>query len=93
MKALIRFATDYVSYVLKGGMKFYAWMGALALLMVAMLYVFYLQPVPSMPEPRSRNSVQRAPGSRRATRVPSSCAARRYRLRATSIRSASSCSN
>ena len=43
MKALIRFATDYVSYVLKGGMKFYAWMGALALLMVAMLYVFYLQ--------------------------------------------------
>jgi Ni/Fe-hydrogenase subunit HybB-like protein len=29
--------------VLKGGTKFYAWMGSLALLIVGMLYVFYLQ--------------------------------------------------
>jgi len=39
----IRFATDYVGYVLKGGIGFYAWMGALAVLIADMLYVFYLQ--------------------------------------------------
>lgn len=43
MRQLIRFATDYVGYVLKGGIRFYAWMGALAVLIVGMLYVFYLQ--------------------------------------------------
>ena len=43
MQPLIRFATDYVRYVLKGGIGFYAWMGALAAFIVAMLYVFYLQ--------------------------------------------------
>ena len=40
---LMKFASDYVRYVLRGGTKFYAWMGALALLIVGMLYVFYLQ--------------------------------------------------
>ena len=43
MQKQIRFATDYVGYVLKGGIGFYAWMGALALLIAGMLYVFYLQ--------------------------------------------------
>ena len=43
MQQLIRFATDYVGYVLKGGAKFYAWMGSLAVLIACMLYVFYLQ--------------------------------------------------
>ncbi|GAB4173542.1 MAG: polysulfide reductase NrfD [Rhodocyclaceae bacterium] len=40
---MIRFASDYARYVLRGGARFYAWMGALALLIAAMLYVFYLQ--------------------------------------------------
>lgn len=40
---LLKFATDYVRYVLKGGLKFYAWMGTLSLLILGMLYVFYLQ--------------------------------------------------
>lgn len=40
---LTRFISDYVSYVLKGGVKFYAWMGSLAVLIVGMLYVYYLQ--------------------------------------------------
>ena len=40
---LISFASDYVRYVLKGSTKFYAWMGSLAVLIVGMLYVFYLQ--------------------------------------------------
>lgn len=40
---LLSFASDYVRYVLKGGAKFYAWMGTLALFIVGMLYVFYLQ--------------------------------------------------
>lgn len=43
MRKLIRFATDYASYVLKGGKQFYAWMATLAVFIVAMLYVFYLQ--------------------------------------------------
>lgn len=43
MHQLTSFATDYTRYVLKGGTKFYAWMGSLAVLMVGMLYVFYLQ--------------------------------------------------
>jgi molybdopterin-containing oxidoreductase family membrane subunit len=32
-----------VGYILKGGIGFYAWMGALAVLIAGMLYVFYLQ--------------------------------------------------
>jgi molybdopterin-containing oxidoreductase family membrane subunit len=40
---LIRFLTDYTRYVLKGGTKFYTWMGILSLLILGMLYVFYLQ--------------------------------------------------
>ena len=43
MQKLFRFATDYVGYILKGGVRFYAWMGTLALFIVGMLYVFYLQ--------------------------------------------------
>jgi molybdopterin-containing oxidoreductase family membrane subunit len=40
---LTSFLTDYVRYVLKGGTKFYAWMGFLGVLILGMLYVFYLQ--------------------------------------------------
>ena len=40
---LMRFAADYVRYVIKGGPKFYAWMGFLGVLILGMLYVFYLQ--------------------------------------------------
>ena len=31
MNKLTRFVADYVGYVLKGGPKFYTWMGALSL--------------------------------------------------------------
>ena len=40
---LLKFLSDYTRYVLKGGTKFYTWMGALSVLMLGMLYVFYLQ--------------------------------------------------
>jgi molybdopterin-containing oxidoreductase family membrane subunit len=40
---LTSFLSDYVRYVLKGGTKFYTWMASLAVLMVGMMYVFYLQ--------------------------------------------------
>jgi Ni/Fe-hydrogenase subunit HybB-like protein len=40
---LTSFVSDYTRYVLKGGTKFYAWMGSLAVFILAMLYVFYLQ--------------------------------------------------
>ncbi len=40
---LLNFLSDYTRYVLKGGTKFYAWMGALSVLMLGMLYVYYLQ--------------------------------------------------
>ena len=43
MGKLISFAADYTRYVLKGGVKFYAWMACLAVLIVGMLYVYYLQ--------------------------------------------------
>ena len=43
MNKLTRFVADYVGYVLKGSPKFYAWMGALSVLILAMLYGFYLQ--------------------------------------------------
>jgi Ni/Fe-hydrogenase subunit HybB-like protein len=43
VQQMIRFATDYVRYIVKGGFAFYAWMGALSVFIVAMLYVFYLQ--------------------------------------------------
>ncbi len=39
---LLRFVSDYVRYVLKGGPKFYAWMGALSVLIAGMLYVYWL---------------------------------------------------
>ena len=40
---LINFIVDYTRYVLKGGAKFYALMGVLALFILGMLYVYYLQ--------------------------------------------------
>ena len=43
MQQLISFTTDYTRYILKGGTKFYAWMGVLSAFILAMLYVFYLQ--------------------------------------------------
>ena len=43
MEKLINFTTDYTRYVLKGGAKFYTWMGFLALLSAGALYAFYLQ--------------------------------------------------
>ena len=43
MRTLINFTVDYTRYVLKGGAKFYAWMGFLALLSAGALYGFYLQ--------------------------------------------------
>jgi Ni/Fe-hydrogenase subunit HybB-like protein len=43
VQQLTSFAADYTRYVLKGGTKFYAWMGCLGMLMLAMMYVFYLQ--------------------------------------------------
>ena len=43
MEKIINFTTDYTRYVLKGGTKFYAWMGVLALLSAGALYAFFLQ--------------------------------------------------
>ena len=43
MHTLINFIVDYTRYVLKGGAKFYAWMGFLAVLSAGALYGFYLQ--------------------------------------------------
>lgn len=40
---LTSFVSDYVRYVLKGGTKFYAWMGTLSVFILGMLYVYYLQ--------------------------------------------------
>lgn len=40
---LTSFLSDYVRYVLKGGTKFYTWMASLAVLILCMLYVYYLQ--------------------------------------------------
>ncbi len=40
---LTSFLTDYTRYVLKGGTKFYAWMGTLSVFILGMLYVYYLQ--------------------------------------------------
>ena len=40
---LTSFVSDYTRYVLKGGTKFYTWMGILALFMAGMLYVYFLQ--------------------------------------------------
>ncbi|MFO1220590.1 MAG: NrfD/PsrC family molybdoenzyme membrane anchor subunit [Burkholderiaceae bacterium] len=40
---LTKFVFDYLRYVLKGGAKFYAWMGLLGLLILCMLYVYFLQ--------------------------------------------------
>jgi molybdopterin-containing oxidoreductase family membrane subunit len=43
VQQLTSFATDYARYVLKGGTKFYTWMGVLSAFILGMLYVFYLQ--------------------------------------------------
>lgn len=43
MDKLIRFAVDYVSYVVKGSPKFYAWMVFLAVLIAAWAYAFFVQ--------------------------------------------------
>jgi molybdopterin-containing oxidoreductase family membrane subunit len=43
VRQLICFTADYTRYVLKGGAKFYTWMACLAVLIVGMLYVYYLQ--------------------------------------------------
>lgn len=43
MHKLLSFAPDYIRYVLKGGQKFYVWMGLLSVLIAAALYGFYLQ--------------------------------------------------
>ena len=40
---LLSFVSDYTRYVIKGGAKFYAWMGLLSLLILGMLYVYWLQ--------------------------------------------------
>ncbi len=43
MNKPISFVADYMRYVLKGGTKFYSWMGFLAVLSAIALYGFYLQ--------------------------------------------------
>src|SRR3989338_4511415 len=43
MHKLRIFALDYIRYILKGGIKFYAWMGFLTVLSAFSLYGFYLQ--------------------------------------------------
>ncbi|MBI4290363.1 MAG: polysulfide reductase NrfD [Betaproteobacteria bacterium] len=43
MHKLARFAWDYVSYIVKGGPKFYAWMGSLGVLIAIWAYCFYVQ--------------------------------------------------
>ncbi|HOE43313.1 MAG TPA: polysulfide reductase NrfD, partial [Rhodoferax sp.] len=43
MNTLISFVPDYWRYVLKGGAKFYSWMGLLAVLSCIAMYGFYLQ--------------------------------------------------
>lgn len=42
MNKIARFAADYASYVVKGGPKFYAWIGFLGLLILPLLYGEYL---------------------------------------------------
>jgi molybdopterin-containing oxidoreductase family membrane subunit len=43
VEKLINFTIDYTRYVLKGGSKFYTWMGILALLSAGALYAYFLQ--------------------------------------------------
>lgn len=43
MHKLMNFAPDYIRYVLKGGIKYYAWLGFLAVLGAFSLYGYYLQ--------------------------------------------------
>ncbi len=43
MHKLMSFAPDYIRYILKGGIKFYGWLGFLAVLSAFSLYGFYLQ--------------------------------------------------
>ena len=43
MKKLIRFGSDYLSYVAKGGPRFYAWMSSLLVLIALWAYAFLTQ--------------------------------------------------
>lgn len=43
MHTISSFAVDYTRYILKGGVKFYTWMGFLAILSAYALYGYYLQ--------------------------------------------------
>lgn len=43
MKKMTRFLLDYFSYVVRGGPKFYAWIGFLCILVAFLLYGTYLQ--------------------------------------------------
>jgi len=43
VQKLMSFAPDYILYILKGGIKFYAWLGFLAIFIAFALYGFYLQ--------------------------------------------------
>lgn len=43
MHKLMNFAPDYIRYVFKGGIKYYAWLGFLAVLGAFSLYGYYLQ--------------------------------------------------
>jgi len=43
VEKIINFSADYARYVIKGGTKFYTWIGFLGLLAMGALYAFYLQ--------------------------------------------------
>src|SRR3972149_8819113 len=45
MDKLIRFVVDYVSYVVRGSPKFYAWMASLGVLIAVWAYAFYVQAI------------------------------------------------
>jgi Ni/Fe-hydrogenase subunit HybB-like protein len=48
MNSVIKFATDYILYVIKGNTKYYLWMGFLALFIIPWAYGNYLQFVDGM---------------------------------------------
>ncbi len=43
MRKIIKFATDYTGYVVRGGVKFYAWMGFLGIFVLFWMHGNYLQ--------------------------------------------------
>lgn len=43
MRKIIKFTTDYVGYVVKGGPKFYAWLGFLGIFVLFWMYGNYMQ--------------------------------------------------